>query len=385
MAPYDLLKPVESSMFSRAGYSESAWELLVEYRSTSELRGYSGVSPEIAEEVLTAKSIGSAFNTLIKGKFEHIIYGADPAKAAPAPLPPEGEGYLSKDDIESVLGSDAKAAAPITGTLESMKAEPPAAPPDLDPATAIALPQQKGPEIESMVEHAAKLASDAGSLVVRDAASYEAAGQMLKIMLAARDRAFNFLDPIRNAIFKAYQLTQKKQREALDPIDTAISELKRRMFVWTSEQERMRLERQAEANRKAEEEARRIQQEQSQQLTLAEVNDALEEGNEELAESLLATPIEAPLPYVPPTHVDSTVPDVSGIATRKNWKVDATNYDLEKFLMAVKEGRIAINRAAKLIQPYFPALNRLAKSLESAFDVDGFIARNEGQISARRK
>jgi hypothetical protein len=371
-------------MFSRAGYDENKWELLVEYKSTTEVRGYAGVGPEIAEQVLTAKSIGSAFNQLIKGRYEHTIYGADPKTAVPAETKPVAEGEMTSEDIDSVLGTNVAGSAEVVPAVESKPG--PASPfPEMDAATAIAVPTAKAPEIESIVEQGRRHAEEARLVVVKDAITYASAALTLKILLDARTRAFNYLDPLRRAVYNAYQVVLQKQKEALDPIDAALANVKRAMLIWTDEQERERQARIAEANRAAEEEARRLQKEQSEQLTLAEVSDALEAGDTELADQLIANPLEVPLPYVPPQVVDDSVPDVEGLSRRKNWQVQKDNFDLEKFLTAVKNGTLPIPRAAKLISPNFPALNKLAKSFENAFDIPGFRAHDPGVMATRRK
>lgn len=408
MSVYDLLQPVQSSMFTRAAYDEQKWELVVEYKSTTEIRGYIGVSPEVAEQVLTAKSIGSAFNQLIKGKYEHTIYGADPRTAAPLPPSKPIEGGLTDEDINAVLGpgTAAQTTQAIEGSEEQASAEEepepesksgpeepetPAEPPSdqpvpkMDVAAAIAWPASRAPQINSIVEEGHKLAREGKGIIVKDALSYQSAAAMLKRLLAARERSFNFLDPIRRAIYNAYILTRSKQQEALDPIDTAINHLKWHMGHWMDQQERMRLERVAQENRAAEDRARELKEDTSAQLTLAAVNDALEAGNEELAEELMAHPIEAPLPYVPPNPVESMVPAVDGFSRRKNWQVQKTNVDLEKFLHSVKDGTIPVARAAKLILPNFPALNKMANSLETAFDIAGFHAHNPGVVVVTRR
>ena len=82
------LKPVESSMFSRAGYDEATWALLLEFKSTHEIRSYRGVSPETADEALSAKSLGRWWNANVKGNssWEYDVLGADPSQM---PEPPK--------------------------------------------------------------------------------------------------------------------------------------------------------------------------------------------------------------------------------------------------------------------------------------------------------
>lgn len=385
MPSTEVLKPVESSMFSHAGYDDATWTLYVTFRSTGETRAYLKVPPELGDEVLNSKSLGSAFNAKIKGKFEHEIQPADPATAPAPAAPPVLEGGLSNEDIDSVLGVSVEAGGAYGGQDPTLVATVTVTSPDLDAQAAIALPVQKAPEIDSIVEQGRKTANEARAIVVRDAISYAAAGQMLKVLQAARDRAFAFLDPIRDAIYKAYQVAQKRQKEALEPIDEAMSFLKAGMGRWTQIQEQARLQRQQEANQAAQQQSEQQRQEQSQQLTLAEVQEALTQGDTARAEDLMQHPIEAPAQYVAPVHVASAVPDVKGIATRKNWKVKQDTLDMVAFLTAVRDGKFDIPRAAKLVQFYVAGLNQLARSMEEAFNVPGVQAYNDAIVTSRRQ
>lgn len=387
MSTTKVLRPVTSSMFTAAGYDDSTFSLVLQFKSTGEVRAYRDVSPDIADEALSSKSLGQYFNQNIKGKFEHEIMPAE--SKSQKEILPKVDGLLSarKGEPESGLTDEEldmiyKAPAKDEPTETQPSPTFPAA--DLDAQAAIDLPKQKAPQIDSIIDQGKKLSAEAMATKVTDAISYECAALTLKMLQDARDRAFKFLDPIREAVYRAYQVVQKRQKEALDPIDNAISTVKRAMAAYTMEQERIRQAQLAEERRKAEEEAARLQKEQSEQLTLAEVNDALEAGDTAKAEELMAHPVEAPLPYVAPANVASAVPQVQGISTRKNWKVAADELDVQKFLQAVKDGKFEIKRAAQLVQFNVPALNKLAKALETAFDVPGARAYNDAVIGSRR-
>lgn len=383
----EVLKPVQSSMFIAAGYDDTAWELYFHFKSTGEVRAYTGVSPDVADEVLGAKSIGTAYNQLVKGKFEHTIM---PALGEPEPKKqPESEQGITDDDIRSV---DPGYGLPPSGevrlsasTAEVTSSSAVIAPVlDSDAQAAIALPQQKAPEVQSIIEQGQKHAQQAMTVKVFDAISYASAGQMLKILQAARERAFNFLDPIRAAVYAAYTLTQKKQREALDPIDDAIAFVKRGMATYSTEQERIRQQKLAEERRIAEEESQRRQKEASQQLTLAEVDDALAMGDTARADELILHPIEAPAEYVAPAYVAPATPQIEGVSMRSVWKVAEEEINLVTMLQAVKDGKFPVAQAANLLKPNVPALNQLAKSLRTAFAVPGVRAYEDTVIASRR-
>jgi len=149
------------------------------------------------------------------------------------------------------------------------------------------------------------------------------------------------------------------------------------------EQERQRKAR--EAQEEADRIARALQQKQSEQMTLAEMTSALESGDTAKAEQLVAKPIEVPLPYVPPAAVAPAYLPPSGQSTVKNWKIDEDSIDLIAFLNAVKAGEYPVQQAAQLIKADVPALNKLAKALESAFNVPGMRAFNDPVKRVGRK
>ena len=52
------LQPVQSSMFTKAGYCPDYWTLVFVFKSTGEVRAYKNVAPEVADSALNAKSLG---------------------------------------------------------------------------------------------------------------------------------------------------------------------------------------------------------------------------------------------------------------------------------------------------------------------------------------
>lgn len=376
-----VLSKVESSMFDQVGYDDATWTLVLVFRNGTRL-AYQQVSPELADEFRTAKSLGKFYLANIKEKFTAIGDESEPRRAVPRM--PEKEQGMTDADME--IFDKAMAAKPAetreghpvpvqsTTIIEA----------ELTPETAIALPETKKHEAEVIIAEAQDQSQKARTLVVRSAQDYELAANWLKRLQAARDRAFSILDPIRAAVYAAYQVAQRNQKLAIDPIDEAIRHVKGAMVVYSTEQERIRQARLAEERRKAEEEALRRQQEESQRLTLEEAQDAINAGETERAEEIMANPVAVPRPYVEPAYVAPATPEVAGISTRKNFKVVEETINLEKFLNAVKKGDYPVEKAAKLLKPDIPALNKMAKSLETAFDVPGFEVRNFPSVASRK-
>ena len=84
MAP---LLPVQSSMFSHAGYDPATRTLAVRFKDSNFIHPHLDVPPELARTVLGAGSIGKAFNEHIKGKYpigELVEVDSDDAKQEPA-------------------------------------------------------------------------------------------------------------------------------------------------------------------------------------------------------------------------------------------------------------------------------------------------------------
>ena len=467
----ECLKPVQSSMFSKAGYSPDYWTLVFVFKSTGEVKAYRNVAPEVADAALSAKSLGSWWNQNIRNKpeWEGEIIGAEPpepgTKAAKAdkpaeslsvidsdirlvepgwngktidPLPSEGiraedmglqpttwPTYGGIDRSQTTIpvpqpgvvfqgvqgissdhpGFGVKAFDPETGhwpsdavsedgtvkeeAVASIVRQPvgeilPAWTAPETAAEALELLSERESEIRSIVAQNSERSKAALACQVRDLATHTEAGKTLTELVNVKDVTFKLLDPFRVVLYDAYKFAQDKSKSAIEPIDTAITHIKRQMGAWEAEQERQRQARVAEERRRADEAARELQRKQAEQLTLAEVADALDTGDTAKAEELLAHPIEVPLPYVAPAVVEPTYLAPAGQSTRANWKIDEDYIDLVAFLRAVKDGKLELEVAARFILPNIPALNKQAKSLESTFSIPGFRAKNEPVRSVRR-
>jgi hypothetical protein len=61
--------PVQSSTILSVGYTSGVLE--VEFKSGGVYR-YNGVTPDIYQQLMESESVGKAFHSLIKNKFEHV-------------------------------------------------------------------------------------------------------------------------------------------------------------------------------------------------------------------------------------------------------------------------------------------------------------------------
>jgi len=445
-SPYAVLKPTNSSMFSRAGYDDASWQLLLEFKSTKEIRAYQNVSPEIADEALSAESLGRWFNQNVKGNpaWSFEVLGADPATMLPkAPRPPQTDEMNVLDEdirlcepgwtgttIESTVplhglpahlpsGAFDTHAATYGGIDRSQTTIPapqihvsevgywPKPEEELEPSVelavklqgevlgawqtpktaveAVALLNEHASEIDAIITQNLQTGSDALLVRVADAASRTTASDLLNRLVAVKDKTVNLLDPFRKILHESYSFAQSKVKAGVDPIDNGVKHLKGQILTYDQAQERLRQQKIREDQEARDAEARRRQEEESQRLTLLEIGDRLEQGDEQGAQMLFETPIEVPRPYIPPAYLPPAPTKTEGQSTSTTWKVNrglveddetgaAYIASITKLLRAVKDGSFAIEQAAPLLSWNFSKADKLAGAMMGAFNVPGLSA-----------
>lgn len=216
------------------------------------------------------------------------------------------------------------------------------------------------PELEA---RAVSWPDRAQALAVVDAATCEAAGELLRDIKTLREEIAASTDPVIEAAHKAHKaaLAQRKQLEA--PLVQAEGTIKGRLAAYVTEQERLRriVEAQAAA------EARRI--EEDRRLVEAEALAAAGEAAE--AEAVL----DAPMPAPPPPR--ARVPKVEGVATREVWSAQVTN--LMQLVKAIAAGQAPL----ALVLPNEPALHGQARSLKAQMQIPGVRAVCQRVVAAR--
>ncbi len=432
----DCLKPVESSMFVSAGYSEAHWTLVLAFRSTGEVKAYANCAPEVADEALSDKSLGGYWNKNIRGNpgWEAETIGAvevpakepKPAKAEPVP---EAQGGISDDDIRlAELGWDGETISmtptvippemnfPVQGIPEeafqyveairdgaevltgaapaeqrvalAKQTEGEILPAWTAPgsaAEALDLLAERDNEITAIIAQNVKTGEQALTVRVTDEGSNKTASEVLKRIVAKKDTTFAALDPLRKCLYEAYSEAGQKVKAGVEPLEKGERWIKTQISTYLSAQERIRQQKIREAQEAAEAEARRQQEAESQRLTLAEVQDKLEQGDEQGAQTLFDEPIQAPRPYVAPVFVPPAAVKQEGQSTATVWKVDRSLVEddetgqayvasIMKFLAAVKHGTFPIEQAAQLLSWDFAAADKLAGALMAAFNVPGLQA-----------
>jgi len=194
------------------------------------------------------------------------------------------------------------------------------------------------------------------------------------------------LDPLRKVRYGVYMETGGKVKAGVEPLEAGIKHVKAQILTWDQTQERIRQEALRKAREEAEAEARRLQEAEAERLKLLDVQDALDEGDVQRAETLFDAPvIEVPRPYIPPTYVPPAAPKIEGQSTSTVWKVDrdAVESDdtgqsyiasITALLKAVRDGKYPIDQAAPLLSWDFAACDKLAGALMAAFKVPGLTA-----------
>ncbi|KPK67357.1 MAG: hypothetical protein AMJ84_13350 [Acidithiobacillales bacterium SM23_46] len=169
----------------------------------------------------------------------------------------------------------------------------------------------KAPDTTAIETEANEIVARADAFIVDSGASYEIAGKMLLAFKDVVRRIKETLDPVVSKAHEAHKALTKLRNERTEPFNQAEERLKQKMISWQhQEQERVRREQAAAARKAAEEQAKRDREE-------AELRAA---GLDNAADTFVA---EVPKPIVP--VVQSEVPKVKGISTRRTWDYEITD------------------------------------------------------------
>lgn len=130
----------------------------------------------------------------------------------------------------------------------------------------------------------------AKAITVRDQPSYNAAAELLISIATLKKEIIDHHKPIKETAFAAHKAAVAAEKRLLDPLAEAETIIKRGIGLFEQEQERIRLE----AQRKAEEEARRLEEEARLKLAVqAEEMGATPETVQEIIETPM--PMQAPV------------------------------------------------------------------------------------------
>ena len=168
----------------------------------------------------------------------------------------------------------------------------------------------KAPE-EALGREVSVVEQQASSVVVNDDASYAAAAEITKEVKRMQKKVTDYWEPLRVSTHQAYKNVTDKKKEMLDPLKSAEDILKEKMSAYADLKERQRLE---------QERLMRIAAEQEMKEKQAEIEQAVAEGNEVIAEYAKAE-MEVMESVAKAGRIGSQTPKAEGVAVRKGWEI----------------------------------------------------------------
>ncbi len=210
-------------------------------------------------------------------------------------------------------------------------------------------------KLESSIIPVMQVASE---IVVKDAPSYEMAGQVCKELTSLEKQVKLYWDgsdiapgPVTLARRLKDSLTNRRD-EMLDPLTAQKKTIVAGMKTFEDDQARIRRAEQA----RLEEEARKV----AEEAALAQAVALEADGHKTAAEAVIASPVVAPAVYVP-----TNVPRGMGQFTKRTWGAEVT--DLMVLVKAVAAGTVPI----QAIEANSVFLNQQARALKSALAYPG--------------
>jgi vacuolar-type H+-ATPase subunit E/Vma4 len=197
------------------------------------------------------------------------------------------------------------------------------------------------------------LCQKAQALKVIDQISHDAAAE-LYLGLSALEKEISALhDPSIAACFAAHKAAIAAKQKLVGPVEQAKRIIKPKITSWEDEQRRI----QAELQRQAEKQARKIEEEA--RLALA-VQAEQQGATEETVAEIIETPVQIVVPVVAPTFQK-----VKGFTSRAYYSCEVVN-----FAALVQAAALNPNMMCYLL-PNDSALNKLADSMKETFKLPG--------------
>jgi hypothetical protein len=214
----------------------------------------------------------------------------------------------------------------------------------------------EGQQINEVTTLALSVPEQAKQISIKTMDDYVRAGEIMLTIKAIRKKITETFKPIKQKMDAAKQEVLDQERAADAPLKEAEALLSPQIIAWNREQERLRQE---EENRLREEARKQEEERRLQEAILAE-----QHGQKEEAEAIMETPVQ-----VAPVVVPKSVPKVSGMSIRDNWKFKITNEKLiPREYLKVDEVKIG----------------QVVRALKSATNIPGIEVYNEGTVSGRR-
>lgn len=236
-------------------------------------------------------------------------------------------------------------------------------------ATAEVLPhdwvQQEIQQSNPQAQAAEEVKRQALAIRVVDEATANEAIQFAKAIKAKAEEIKTYWKPLKDQAYKAHKALTARENELLKPLSEGEAHLKQEVAKFHAEEQRRRLE----AAMKAEEEARRIAEEQLEAL----IEQAEAQGATANEVAALAA---APLPIVP-APVVSVPPKLEGAAIRTVWRAEVMD---KAALIQYVSQRPAMQN---LLEPNQRALDAFAAAMKTAANIPGVRFVSEVRTSLR--
>lgn len=216
-------------------------------------------------------------------------------------------------------------------------------------------------------QEAISIREEIQDLVITDQPSYDLAVERRTAAVKWLKNAEAFFKP---PIEDAHRLHKKliaQMNAVINPTQSAITKINSALIAWDREQEKLRLQKQREAEEAARKEA--------EERRLAEALAMEAAGMEaESVQQMLDTPIKDIAPVV----AEATYEKSSAVIYRDNW--DGVCDDLWKLVKAAAKDKSKL----ALLQINQQALRQMAKSLKELMDIPGCRAVNKSAIASGR-
>lgn len=217
-------------------------------------------------------------------------------------------------------------------------------------------------------QQALTIVEQATVVKIVDQPSYdEACSLLLEKIKPFRKRWNDYWEEVKKPAYATYKAIQKKFTDGDEPLDRAERAIKAEIAKWDAAQEKIRQEKQREAELKA----RKDEEEERLRIaTLAEESGATEEE----VNAIVDAPVTVVAPPVEPTYQKA-----SGVSTRENWK--ARVVDVKKLCAAVAKGTVPVT----YVLPNESVLNARAKADRQTLNIPGVVPFNDPIVSGRTR
>lgn len=380
-----LIQTPNSSMFSGYEYDDVAWILTLNLKNGKSYE-YLDFGPEDFDEFVAAKSLGTHYNTKIKGKFESRDVTGAPE---PTPVKEQLKAAVSQDNDLGITTADIQRVDPNYRPAEVGVAFPMPTPEVQSPQErAIAVIAPKNPKADELTQRAHALAAKV--FAVTDKTTQTALEEHLVQLATLRKALHELIDPYRAIAYSAYEAIQQLNKGRIGPIDDAITSKK---VVLKGYLQAEAAKAAAEQRKRDEEERARQEEEQrkrTEALRLEMAQEQAEAGDAEAAEAtLFDQTIQAP-PMPSASYMPRVEQPTSSLGkVRELWKVEVT--DFEEVVLDVAKGIEAMRKCGNL-QGHAPttilttvatALKNLGTANKKMFNYPGMRCWDEGSIGIR--